>query len=122
MTCKKRCCGLPHLPQPTETSLFPSTPISPTLLPPCVWFMRVVFFTMSQVEAEYEPQFVKPPKGVLNWVGQPAPGRQPLTFQARLYDRLFNSEDPAGLGDEWLADINPESLQVKNGDNGDKKG
>ena len=62
-----------------------------------------------EVQAEYEKDFAgkKPPKGVLNWVGQPSPGQEPPTFEARLYDHLFKS---ATLPDDWLADLNPESL------------
>jgi hypothetical protein len=35
--------------------------------------------------------------------------------QVRLYDVLFNSESPESLGDEWLSDTNPGSLQVLQG-------
>ena len=48
-------------------------------------------------------------QGVLNWVGRPAPGKHPLTFEARLYNPLFKSADPVRLGDDWLEDLNPES-------------
>jgi glutaminyl-tRNA synthetase len=52
-------------------------------------------------------------QGVVNWVGQPAPGVEPATFEARLYDVLFTSESPGELeGDTWLDDLNPESLLV----------
>ncbi len=50
-------------------------------------------------------------QGVLNWVGQWAPGREPDAFEARLYDVLFRSEDPADA-DDWLADLNPDNLEV----------
>ena len=50
-------------------------------------------------------------QGVLNWVSQWAPGREPETFEARLYDVLFRSEDPADA-DDWLADLNPDNLEV----------
>lgn len=33
----------------------------------------------------------------------------------RLYDVLFNSEAPEALGDEWLGDLNADSLQVVKG-------
>lgn len=42
----------------------------------------------------------------------------PLTLfqtQVRLYDVLFKSEAPETLGDEWLGDINPDSLQIVKG-------
>ena len=64
---------------------------------------------VCEVQAEYDADFAgkKPPKGVLNWVGQPSPGQEPPRFEARLYDQLFKS---ATMSDEWLTDLNPESL------------
>lgn len=69
---------------------------------------------ICEVHATYDPDFAgkKPPKGVLNWVGQPAPGKEPPTFEARLYDQLFMSPS---LPEDWLADINPASLTVMKG-------
>ena len=49
-------------------------------------------------------------QGVLSWVGQATPGREPPRFEARLYDRLFNTASVADTGDDWLEDLNPESL------------
>ncbi|KAL4447374.1 hypothetical protein ABPG77_007407 [Micractinium sp. CCAP 211/92] len=71
---------------------------------------------VTQVQATYEADLTakKPPKGVLNWVGQPAPGKEPPTFEARLYDVLFKSQNPASAED-WLADLNPDSLVVVKG-------
>jgi len=57
----------------------------------------------------------KPPKGVIHWVAEPAPGVKPPALEARLYDVLFRSEDPASLGDTWLEDMNPESEVVLRG-------
>ncbi|GAX82347.1 hypothetical protein CEUSTIGMA_g9776.t1 [Chlamydomonas eustigma] len=67
-----------------------------------------------QVEADLAPAGKKPPKGVLNWVAQPTPGQEPPTAEARIYDYLFKSEDP-GTMDEWLEDLDKESLQVIKG-------
>jgi glutaminyl-tRNA synthetase len=66
---------------------------------------------VAEVQATYDPDTAskKPPKGVLNWVGQPAPGRDPPTFEARLYEQLFCSPT---LPDDWLADLNPASVEV----------
>ena len=52
------------------------------------------------------------PQGVLNWVGQWAPGREPEAFEARLYDVLFRSEEPGDVAGDWLADLNADSLEV----------
>ncbi|WIA16884.1 hypothetical protein OEZ85_013812 [Tetradesmus obliquus] len=102
--------------------------------------------SISEVAAEADLSFVagggkKPPKGVLNWVAQPAPGQDPeraevrlydVLFKSeapdalddswledliavRLYDVLFKSEAPDALGDAWLEDLNPDSLQVVQG-------
>jgi len=30
----------------------------------------------------------------LHWVGQPKPGKEPIRFEARLYDRLFSTQTP----------------------------
>jgi len=51
------------------------------------------------------------PQGVLNWVGQWAPGREPEAFEARLYDVLFRSEEP-GDEEDWLGDLNAGNLEV----------
>ena len=53
-------------------------------------------------------------QGVLNWVAQPRPGQEPPSFEARLYDVLFCSQNPAAA-DDWLADLNPHSLEVVTG-------
>ena len=54
-------------------------------------------------------------QGVLSWVGQPRPGQEPPRFEARLYDVLFKSLEPADLGDAWLQDLNPDSEVVLRG-------
>lgn len=67
------------------------------------------------VEVERPPQGAKAPKGVLNWVAEPTPGREPPRFEARIFDDLFLSDDPCALGHLWLADRNPRSLEVLEG-------
>ncbi len=47
-------------------------------------------------------------RGTLHWVS----AEHALDAEVRLYDRLFNNENPASLGDDWLSAMNPESLQV----------
>ena len=67
---------------------------------------------VAEVQGTYEPLApgAKPPKGVLSWVGQPAPGTPPTTFEARLYGLLFKSPDPGALGAAWLGDLDPASV------------
>lgn len=48
-------------------------------------------------------------KGTIHWAGPDS-----VKAEVRLYDRLFNVEDPASLSDdEFVSAINPESLIVK---------
>ena len=54
-------------------------------------------------------------QGVLHWVADPRPGAAPPPLEARLYSTLFRSQSPGELGDEWLADLNPESLTAVSG-------
>jgi len=51
-------------------------------------------------------------KGNIQWVAEPRPNESPLRVEVRLYDRLFKSENPSGLGKAWLEDLNPKSLEV----------
>ncbi len=54
-------------------------------------------------------------QGVLNWVAEPRPGEAPPAMEARLYGTLFRSQSPGDLGDDWLADLNPDSLTIVRG-------
>jgi len=55
-------------------------------------------------------------KGKITWVAAEANKEKPLEVELRLYDLLFKSKDPMEYGgDEWLKDLNPESLVVKMG-------
>ena len=38
-----------------------------------------------------------------------------MKAEARLYDYLFNAEDVAEVGDDWLADMNQNSLEIVEG-------
>jgi glutaminyl-tRNA synthetase len=52
-------------------------------------------------------------KGKITWVAEPSNGVQPLSVELRLYENLFLSKDPMQFGgDEWLKDLNPNSLSV----------
>ena len=80
----------------------------------CTDFSTDADGNVVELQATYDPDFAekKPPKGVLNWVGQPAPGKEPPTFEARLYETLFKS---ANLTADWLDDLNPDNLTVIRG-------
>ncbi len=71
---------------------------------------------ITEVYAEYDPQTRsgmpeanRKVKGTIHWVSSV----DSLEAEVRLYDRLFNDENPAGVKDKTLAElINPESLKV----------
>lgn len=68
---------------------------------------------VTEVRATVDLANTDKPKGKITWVACPAAGVAPLEVELRLYDILFKSADPMGLGsDEWLNDINPDSLKV----------
>ena len=50
-------------------------------------------------------------KGTIHWVS----AAHALDAEVRLYDRLFQSEDPTAGGRDPLADLNPSSLEVLTG-------
>ena len=49
---------------------------------------------VAAVHVEYEPALKgKPPKGVVNWVARPAPGKEPMRAEARLYADAVSSPE-----------------------------
>lgn len=55
------------------------------------------------------------PKGVIHWVS----ATQNVDCEVRLYDRLFNDEAPDAGGKDFLASINPNSLEILTGCKGE---
>ncbi|XP_019085766.1 PREDICTED: glutamine--tRNA ligase, cytoplasmic-like isoform X1 [Camelina sativa] len=69
--------------------------------------------TVREIHAVYYPELKTKLKGALHWVAASSPGKEePLKVEVRLFEKLFNSENPAELGDGWLTDINPNSKVV----------
>ncbi|KAJ4868233.1 hypothetical protein Rs2_50219 [Raphanus sativus] len=56
---------------------------------------------IREIHAEYDPE--KKDK---------AKGKEPIKVEVRLFEKLFNSENPDKLKDKWLTDINPNSKVV----------
>jgi glutaminyl-tRNA synthetase len=50
-------------------------------------------------------------KGTLHWVSE----AHSVPAEVRLYDRLFKAEHPGEEGDDFLADLNPESCEIVRG-------
>lgn len=54
-------------------------------------------------------------KAFIHWVAEHAPSGSPVRIdETRIFHRLFKSDNPAGL-DDYLKDINPDSLEVVKG-------
>jgi glutaminyl-tRNA synthetase len=74
---------------------------------------------IEEVYCTYDPETKsggstsdKKVKGTLHWVS----AKHSIDAEVRLYDRLFNHEDPAGQkDDDYRQFLNPESLKVLNG-------
>ncbi|KAF9779998.1 glutaminyl-tRNA synthetase [Thelephora terrestris] len=57
----------------------------------------------------------KKPKAFIQWVAEHAPSGSPIRVdEARIFHQLFKSDNPAASPD-YLADINPDSLEVVKG-------
>ncbi|CAA7032255.1 unnamed protein product [Microthlaspi erraticum] len=67
--------------------------------------------TVCEIHAEYDPEKKTTPK-CLHWVPESSPGKEPLKVEVRLFEKLFNSENPAELKDKWLTDMNENSKVV----------
>jgi len=80
----------------------------------CVGFDKDADGNVTCVHVVCKPDAKSSPKGVIHWVAQPEPGVEPHTAELRLYDNLFKSPDPSALGDDWLKDVNPNALVVRN--------
>jgi glutaminyl-tRNA synthetase len=60
--------------------------------------------------AEADLEMKTKPKAFMNWIS----AKDSIACEVRLYDVLFNDNNPAALGDKWLDFYNKESLVVKN--------
>lgn len=70
--------------------------------------------SIVEIRVEYDPSKKTKPKGVIHWVAEPSREVDPLSIEVRLFDKLFNSENPAEHED-WLSDVNPQSKVVISG-------
>lgn len=71
---------------------------------------------VKRVVAKYIPneKVEKNPKGVLHWVAKTLDASSPIVAEVRLYDTLFTEEAPGKRTKNFLDDLNPNSLLIKN--------
>ncbi|WP_416865867.1 MAG: glutamine--tRNA ligase/YqeY domain fusion protein [Imperialibacter sp.] len=69
-----------------------------------------VYCTYDPLTKSGEDQTGKKVKSTLSWVS----ARHAYKTEVRLYDRLFNVEDPSDVeeGEDWKKNINPSSLEI----------
>ena len=74
---------------------------------------------ITEIHCTYDPETLrgranagKKVKGTLHWVSC----KHNIKAEVRLYDRLFNKEDPSDVeeGQDFLVNINPDSLRILN--------
>jgi glutaminyl-tRNA synthetase len=81
----------------------------------CTSVVKDASGNITELRATYDPATRggdapdgRRPKATLHWVS----AEHAIDCEVRLYDRLFRSEDPEAGGDDFLANLNPDSLQV----------
>ena len=70
------------------------------------------------IHAEYlnDPSTHKKPKAYIQWIPESAKYNSPVNIsEVRIYNQLFNSENPSAHPDGFLADINKNSEEVVKG-------
>jgi len=66
---------------------------------------------INEIIVEIDPKATG--KHAIHWIS-PEPGKDPIKAEIRNYSHLFLSEEPVKThGDNWLQDINPNSLEIK---------
>jgi glutaminyl-tRNA synthetase len=67
---------------------------------------------VTEIQCRLEEQGAVKPKGWIHWVAEHAASASPVRVnETRIFKPLFKSDDPAAL-DDFLADINPDSLEI----------
>ncbi|KDE04446.1 glutaminyl-tRNA synthetase [Microbotryum lychnidis-dioicae p1A1 Lamole] len=71
---------------------------------------------VKEVRCRYEVGKTIKPKAWIQWVAEHGPSCSPVKIkQAKIFKRLFKSDDPASLGDKYIEDIDPNSLTIVDG-------
>ncbi|KAK9480644.1 tRNA synthetases class I, catalytic domain-containing protein [Lipomyces japonicus] len=70
---------------------------------------------VTEIHAVYENEHKIKPKTFIQWVGESVKHKSPIRVtQVRNFNRLFVSENPESNPNGFLADLNPDSLQLFN--------
>ncbi|RMZ89424.1 hypothetical protein DV736_g3335, partial [Chaetothyriales sp. CBS 134916] len=71
---------------------------------------------VTEIHAKYdkpaEGEELKKPKAYIQWVADSPTHASPIRAEVRVFNQLFKSENPNDVKPDYIADINPNSLQV----------
>ncbi|CAM9018571.1 unnamed protein product [Wickerhamomyces anomalus] len=68
---------------------------------------------ITKIHVNYDDHLVKKPKTFIQWIPKSAKHNSPVRIsETRVYNQLFNSENPSSHPDGFLKDINPNSEEV----------
>lgn len=68
---------------------------------------------ITKIHVNYDDHVVKKPKTFIQWIPKSAKHNSPVRIsETRVYNQLFNSENPSSHPDGFLKDINPNSEEV----------
>jgi glutaminyl-tRNA synthetase len=70
--------------------------------------ITTIYATWDPDSVGGQPKDGRKIKGTIHWVS----AEDAIDAEVRLYDRLFQAENPMGDKENWLASVNPNSLQV----------
>lgn len=71
---------------------------------------------VTEVICKLEDDVPKKPKAYIQWVAEHAPSGSPVRVdETRIFHPLFKSDNPAAAVPDFIADINPDSLEVIKG-------
>lgn len=71
---------------------------------------------VDSIICKYEASVSPKPKAYIHWVAEHLTSGSPVKIsEARIFTRLFKSDNPAALGDAYIQDIDPNSLTVVSG-------
>ena len=65
-----------------------------------------------EIQVTYDPDSLRKPKAFIQWVAHCPTRLSPVPVEVRLYNPLFKSKNPDDAPGGFLADINPNSLEV----------
>ncbi|CCH41893.1 glutaminyl-tRNA synthetase [Wickerhamomyces ciferrii] len=68
---------------------------------------------ITKIHVNYDNEIVKKPKTYIQWIPKSSKHNSPIKIkETRVYNQLFNSENPSAHPEGFLKDINPDSEEI----------